>query len=544
MPGIADLLNLALGRPDPMRQLAQALAGQQPQQPPPDQQQPPQGPPPAGPPPAGGAGAPTPLTPGQTPPPGQGQPQPQALQSSPDMQSSYQQLANPPNIMGLYLQAQRQQAASDQFSHGLATLAAINSPPSMTNAIMQGARGGPDVAGQFGNLMQIYQMQQQMGAQQQLLGQAPAIAKKLGWDEGMVRAEIMAGRGPELLQDFKPTELQRNYDWARQTYAANHPDATPEEIDQGAQGVLLGAGGMGGGDADTKSWRMAKIQWDQNPATKGTPYPWGTGADDNPTRFRAYSGAQIEEEKSLATDQSEAGKLGPTYRQNLQGARERIASIIGLQSDGTSDPTRADQLKKLLGSDMAQKFINADPTKGTMDQDVASFFGGLEPEDKALLTQIRDATNPALLIGGLKQRAPKRGSSDVTDIGSNLDSMRNVTQGYDDWMKSAKGALKAVDTATMNSFGAQGTPEAAEDYALKHHMPVTDAVSLMDDSYLPGGKMYPKGKFSGAPMPQPQIDAAAAAIKNAEDPEEERQKQIKLALARGVDPKPLKDLRF
>jgi hypothetical protein len=65
----------------------------------------------------------------------------------------------------------------------------------------------------------------------------------------------------------------------------------------------------------------------------------------------------------------------------------------------------------------------------------------------------------------------------------------------------------------------------------------------MDDNYVFGGAMFPKGKFTGA-MSQPQIDAATAAIKRASDPEAERQKQIKLALVRNTDPKPLKDMRL
>ena len=86
-----------------------------------------------------------------------------------------------------------------------------------------------------------------MAAQQQLLGQADAIDQKLGLPPGTARAEILAGRGPDLIKSMEPTTEARNYQWAHDTYAKNHPGATPQEIEVAAQGILLGAGG--GGDA-------------------------------------------------------------------------------------------------------------------------------------------------------------------------------------------------------------------------------------------------------------------------------------------------------
>jgi hypothetical protein len=462
------------------------------------------------------------------------------------MSASYSQLANPQNsLMSLYLQLQQRQSASDQINRGLALIAANHSgSPQMARMIMDSAGGGSDAGQQVGNLMNLYQAQQSMAATQQELQSAPDIAAKTGMPEAYVRSEILAGRGGELMRGLQPTEKMRDYEWARNTYANAHPGATPDEIEEGAQGIMLGMGGMGGGDADTKSWRAAKIQWDQNPATKGTPYPWGTGADDNPTRFRAWSGGQVEADKTLTADQTEAAKLGPQYRSNLDGARNRVANILGIQPDGGIDPARSAQLQKLLGNNMAQKFINADPTKqGAWDQDLASWWGGLDDSDRGLLTQIRDATDEKTLIGGLKSRAPRRGTADASDIGVGLAGMRNVTQSYSDWVNGAKDTLQAIDKATINSLGAQGSPEQAEDYARSHRLPADEAVSLMDDNYLPGGAMYPKGKFTGA-MTQPQINAATTAIKAAPDPEAERQKQIKLALIRNTDPKPLKDLRL
>ena len=543
MAGIADLLYL--GQPDPARQLAAALSGQ------PQPGAPPPGAAPGAAPPQPGAAAADPNAPAPNPSPGQpappgSQPQPTVLQSSPDMSASYQTLANPPNLMSLYMQMQQRDRAMQGINSGLALIAANHSPPSMRQSIMQALTGGGEDAGQtVGNLMQLHSAMQQQGATQEMLTHADEYDAKLGLPPGTARAEILAGRGADLVRSMEPTDMAKNYAWAHTTYANAHPGATPQEIEEGAQGLLLG---MGGGDADTKSWRAAKVQWDQNPATKGTPYPWGTGPDDNPTRFRAWSGSQVEADKSLASDQAEASKLGPQYRDNLQGARNRVAEIIGLKGydqngDPILDPARQTQLKNLLGTDMAQKFVNSDPTKqGTWDQDLASWWGGLNASDRALLTQIRDATDEKTLLGGLKTRAPKRGQSDASDIGVGLGGMRNVTQPVDDWMPGALNTIKSIDRATMNSFGAQGTPEQAEDYAHAHGMP-NEAPTLMDDNYVSGGSMYPKGKFTGT-MTQPQVDAATAAIKAAADPEAERQKQIKLARIRNTDPTPLKNMRL
>src|SRR5215469_8730784 len=206
MAGLADLLYL--GQPNPAQQIAAALSGQ------PQPGQPPQGAGPNGPPPTSPNG-PAPAqqqnpAPGSPPPPGS-PPQPQALQSSPDMSASYQTLANPQNLMSLYLQLDARQRASDQINRGFALIAANHAGnPAMARSIMDSVGGGGDAGSTVGNLMSLYQGQQQMSAQQSMLGQAPAIAAKLGMPEAVVRSEIMAGRGPDLVKAMEPTDLQRN----------------------------------------------------------------------------------------------------------------------------------------------------------------------------------------------------------------------------------------------------------------------------------------------------------------------------------------------
>src|SRR5215469_7983799 len=206
MAGLADLLYL--GQPNPAQQIAAALSGQ------PQPGQPPQGAGPNGPPPTSPNG-PAPAqqqnpAPGSPPPPGS-PPQPQALQSSPDMSASYQALANPPNLMSLYLQMDARQRASDQINKGFALIAANHAGnPAMARSIMDSVGGGGDAGSTVGNLMSLYQGQQQMQAQQDMLKNADAWDQKLGLPPGTSRDMILAGRGNELIKSMEPTEQQRN----------------------------------------------------------------------------------------------------------------------------------------------------------------------------------------------------------------------------------------------------------------------------------------------------------------------------------------------
>jgi len=543
MPGLADLL--FLGQPDPARQLAMALAGRQQPQPPVGAPPPGPGPAPAGPAPVNpnapapnaqpvnadpNAPAPNPA-PGAPPPPGS-QPQPQALQSTPDMSASYATLANPPNLMSLYLQLQQRQSASDQINRGLALITANHSPPSMREAIMQSMTGGGQDAGStVGNLMNIYQMQQGMAAKQQEMASAPDIAVKTGLPLSYVQGEIAAGRGGDLMRGMQPTDMQKNYEWARKTYSDAHPGASPDDIEQGAQGILMGMGGMGGGDSATRSWRAAKIQWDQNPATKGTPYPWGAGAEDNPTSFASWQGAQkVEETKQTEDQQEAAGKL-PTYVQNLTGARKKLTDILGVtgtddQGHPVLDPDREALLKSVIGNPYAQSYINGEPGVG---REWNAWWAGLNPQQKQVLTDIKEATDPNTLIGGIGKRAPKRGAADVNDITSGLSGLRDVTKNYGHWMQGALDTVGAIDTATGNAYGASGQADNAPD----------NVKDLIDPTYLYGGKLYPKGNHP-LPIPADQLANAQQQIKTADNPEDMRQKLITHFRARNFDPTPLK----
>jgi hypothetical protein len=527
MAGLADLLYL--GQPDPARQLAAMLSGPQPGGPgagPPGA--PPAGPapPPAGPPddPTNPSGQPNPA-PGAPPPPGS-QPQPTALQSTPDMQAAYAKLANPPNIMSLYLQMDARDRAEDQINHGLALMATHWASPESARAIMQSVPSAQNAGQTASTLMSLYGAQNQMAAQQQMLGQAPAIAQKLGMDEGIVRAEIMAGRGDELVRSLEPTTETRDIQAKHDMFVKNAvgQGSTPQAAEQDWQTnymPFLLTGGMGG-DSASKSWQQERIRWNQD--NPGQPYPWGT---DNPMSFALWKKKQDD----LNADQTEAAtKLHNGYDQNITDLRNHLGSIIGLKPGGDpNNPADYDQAKQAvlqsaLSKPGAQAYLSGEP------QNLATQTMGmaLSPEEKAVLDEVRETTDKTQLFGTLNARAPKRGVSDINAIGSSLSSMQNIRQGFDRFLGTTKTAITAADTALGNGFGAAGEAENAPDYTKP----------LISDAYLPGGPMYPYGK-KPTPMSPDQINAAKARINAAPDPAAMRKSLAHYFLTNNVDPSPL-----
>src|ERR1700733_13601781 len=203
----------ATGHPDPMTQIAARL-GQMPGQP-----GSPAGPQPlaapqasAGPPgaPAGQGGGPGASGPspapggpgGATPPP----PQPQAIQTPPDLGQMFVQLT------------QRQQA-NEQFNRGLAGLTAAFSPMSQRNSIeheFDNMSGDPGSL--MGNLMKLQQYnieQQQMAAYRQAI---PAMLDKAGIDQSYAPA-VMAD--PTIMSKILETQagVGGNPAWQAQMHA-------------------------------------------------------------------------------------------------------------------------------------------------------------------------------------------------------------------------------------------------------------------------------------------------------------------------------------
>ena len=215
MPGnLFDLIQSAMGRPDPSMQIAAAL-GQGPGQPgSPQGPQPLTGaPPPVGPP-AGPGGAPA----GAAPPP-----QPMATQTPPDLGSMFVQLM------------QRQQA-NEGFNRGLGMLAAGFAQPrdraTMIDAMS--GQGGGDPGTLMGRIMQLQQYNQAQARYVDLVKNSDQWAKSLNMDPGVFKTLVTAA-GPQGAGDAIAKIAEAN--------AGVSGDPTIQEMNR-AKGVYMAQHGI------------------------------------------------------------------------------------------------------------------------------------------------------------------------------------------------------------------------------------------------------------------------------------------------------------
>jgi hypothetical protein len=453
VPGIADLFYL--GQPDPARQLAQALQGQQ--QPPPAAA--PQGAAPPGTP-TGGAAA----DPNAAPNPNPGAPspgQPQALQSPPAMAQSYQALANPPNLMSLYLQLDQRDRAENQINHGLALIAANHSSPSMARNIMDSVNGGNDAGSTVNNLMGLYQGQQQMQANQQLMAQAPDIAAKLGLPEAVVRAQILAGNGKDLVAKMEPTDQQRNITAEHDAFIKS---GGSEDDWKNNYLPMIITGGIPGATTDMKSMALARTQWNADPANQGRPMP---GYLTDPTKWGIYS-------KDLGDAKT-----------SFNGMKDGLGKFINDLSDASNNPA----LDEITGGVAARG-------KG--------FIQGLQSGSAAygLHTDLEGLAGTAKALAA--RGGPKGVGQNLAVLGANPDDFTNYGIG-DFRNKVIAPKIQLALTAQANAYGAAGRLNEMPGY-LKPYL---------DQMYQPGGDLDPGGGYKPfTPSKDPNLkqpDAAALA---------------------------------
>ena len=451
MPGIADLLYL--GQPDPARQLAAMLSGQQPQ----GQQPPGAAPPGATPAPPGGAAAagPNAAAPGDgsapnpspgDPAPPNAQPQPQALQSTPQMNASYQTLANPPNLMSLYLQMQQRQQAEAGFNSGLALIAANHSPPLMRQSIMQALTGNQgDAAGTVNNLMSLHQAMTQQAATQDMLTHAPDYDAKLGLPPGTSRDMILAGRGSELVSSLMPTTETRDIQAKHDMFikGAVGQGSTPEAAEQDWQrnyAPLVIAGGIPGMTGDARSMMVARTQWLADPANAGRPTP---GYLTDATKWGIYS-------KDLGDAKG-----------SFNGMNQALGSFINNAGDIAADP----ELANITGSPANALKAKA-AFSGTAAYDLTSKMKQLGADAKAMGSR-----------GG-----PKGVGQNLATLGSNPDAFTDygiTNYGEDQIAPKIRTALQAQ----ANAYGASGQLATMPHYLDQY----------LDPMYKPGGDLDPGG---------------------------------------------------
>jgi hypothetical protein len=462
MPGFANLFYF--GQPDPAQQLARMLSGQQQ---PPQQQQPgaPGAAPPNGPAPGPADGSaptpPPPVAPGSPPPPGS-PPIPTALQSTPDMSQSYAQLANPPNIMSLYVQMAQRDQAMQGINSAFAQIAANHSPPSMRSAIMQNANAGAGDAGSMmGNLMSLYQNQQQMGATQALLARSPEIAQKLGMDEGIVRAQILAGRGSEFISALEPTQATRDIQAKHDMFIKS--GGTEDDWKANYLPMIL-AGGIPGMTGDQHSMMLARTQWNNDPANAGKPTP---GYLSDPEKWKIFN-----------QDLTDA-------KQQFGGLNQSLGKFIGDMGEVANNPS----LDKITGS-----------TGGVLSGAIEGLLPG---EVNNLKTQMTGLSNEAKDMSS--RGGPKGVGQNIKTLGSSPEDFTNASlTNYRDTVIAPR--MRQALTAQANAYGASGQANTMPGY-LRNYVDqnLYGAGGELDIGGAPK-KVTPDTGPDGKPLPQP--DAA------------------------------------
>ena len=358
------------------------------------------------------------------------------------MSQSYAQLANPPNLMSLYLQMQQKQSAEDGINRGLALITANHSPPSMREAIMQSAGGsGPDAGQTVNNLLGLYQGQQQMGAQQDMLAHASDWDTKLGLPPGTARDMNLAGKGPDLVSKMEPTDKQRDIQAEHDTFIKN---GGSEDDWKNTYLPMIIMGSVPGSTPDTRSRMQALIRWKADPANEGRPPP-GYLTDD--TKWGLYA-------KDL-----------DTAKGGFNGMNQGLGKFVDDLSDASNNPA----LDEITGGVAARG-------KG--------FIQGLQSGSPAynLHNDLEGLGNTAKALAA--RGGPKGVGQNLAVLGANPEDFTNYGIG-DFRNKVIAPKIQLALTAQANAYGAAGRLNEMPGY-LKPYL---------DQMYQPGGDLDPGGGY-------------------------------------------------
>ena len=420
------------------------------------------------------------------------------------MNASYQQLANPPNLIGLMVQAQQRQEAMAGINAGFAQIAANHSPPSMRNAIMQNANAGAGDAGSmFGNIMSLYQGQQQMAAQQALLAQSPDIAAKTGLPEATVRAQILAGRGDELVRNMEATPEVRKIQWEHDQFIKGGGDEATWQRDYLPQIITQGMPG-----ASDPMWQVYRTER-QHALETDPNNPFPNYADWTAQR-QASANADMQKKQA----QTQAIKDRPAYDASLLDLRTRASAVLD-----DANQKDLDAISK-LPSDV----INAVLEPGRAS-DLAQFLAsknlpGLTGTQIDLIRSLHELSTSNM--HDLAASNPNR-AQDLVSVGQNLAGLGRFDVGVGGLKKNAQTFIDNVDRARGNAWGATG------DLA---NMP--DELRLkMDPSYGYGGS-----NFSGTAQAMTSTEIAEAQ-KDIKDDPKDKPNVLRWWRSKGKNTKPI-----
>jgi hypothetical protein len=384
--------------------------------------------------------------------------------------------------MSLYAQLYERDRADDQFNRGIALMASHFASPESARQIMGSVSGSTDPSGMVGNLMSLYSAQQQMGAQQAMLGQAPAIAAKLGMDEGVVRAEIMAGRGPDLVKSLEPTDTMRNYQQARTML--QQAGVPADQIDTYTRPMLLGAGSNPAMAEYIQ--RIAEAQHSgtmaQHPELAGGFYTWQKNVD-------AQQAQTLDKQKQINDAQGQFGAINGVLT-NMQATTERLQKAY----DGG-------QLDKLF-SGVPQDIIKGAATNPVMStvNNIVSWWGGqdvtLSAEDKNNLKDILELSQTPMQ--SLTATSPRHLAPQLGTIGTALGPIADIGRGKEGWGAKLDDLHNQILNGEADLYGGSG------------QTPPDNLKLRMNPIYAAGGSMQLK---PARPMSPADIQADVAYVK-------------------------------
>jgi hypothetical protein len=370
MPGsIFDLIQGAMGRPDPSMQLRAAL-------------NPLAGVPSAGAPagPGGGPGAsgPSPTPGGPAPPTGPpGGPQQAQQQQAPPQPMATQ---TPPDLGSMFVQLMQHQQANEGFNRGLGMMAAGFAQPrdraTMIDA-MSGQSGG-DPASLIGNVMklQVYNQQQQRYAD--LVNNSDAYAKSFNMDPAMFKAAITAagpagagdvlGKIAEAKMGLTGTQTDKEFRNAQQAWQQQNPG-------QPLPTYLQTEAGFG-------QWQVGKVTEEKAKADDVV-----KAKTDFSTQNQQFGQAEGLVNKLLATPDTTLGEVTKTIIPST-GVGGVLKSTFGQLSDeGGQAAGNLQQLKNILYS----KAFQSTGSRRTQ-QEVSNLSAAISQLDNVNLSpqQLRD----------------------------------------------------------------------------------------------------------------------------------------------------------
>jgi hypothetical protein len=494
-----DLIQAAMGRPDPSMQIAAAL-GRAPGQPGggpnpiPAPAAPPAGPqggggpaqpPTAGPSPAGPGG---PGGPGGAPGGPAAPPQPQAYQSPPDMAAANQQLSHPIDLGQAFLQVAQRQQAAEQFNRGLGLMAA-GLDPRNAGVIMSAMKGQTqDPGALFNNLMELQRFGQQQQQYQALQRAAPDLAKKLGMTPDEITA---AGPSvlPTLIAQSAPTDAIKN--WTQMRQVLRNQGMSEDDINvQAPPSLIMGAGMANLGD---RQFLVGQAQAVADNKKNGTPIPPQYQGDlaNYQAVMQAHAKLLADQANDLAESQAKFGDQ--TAKLNEV---ERITNGIqnATEADGKTPVLQAimnDPVKKAA----AVALMNASGEPGVIGSSMQQLEAGrLSPEEQTAIANLKQLTSSQYATA-FTSTGSRRTQQEVQNIASSLSQLGNLNQPYQGYMTSFNNVHKLNQTAMANAYGAAQRLDEVPD----NLKPLVNPIYLPAQNDAKGNQVRGKGPlYTGA----------------------------------------------